>query len=348
MSFDPGSVPAHYNLPCQGMPHFMPVDATLLARDGLCTPLGPLIALPSAPRPMLPTLLLRTALILVCFAGAAVSAQDGKTLFTAFCSACHMPDRMHVGPSLVEIAGLYRDKRADFLQWCKDPKQKRKGVIQMPPMTFVSDDHLTSIHAYILASTAGMKEVIVKNADKFRASPSMRRRPLVQRLFLPNAGPAAIAVAVDDRYHFCFDAGECRLRYVWKGDFIDGWPVWRGNGNGLAKIVGVVLLREAKSPLPGFDGAPRKFLGYRMKDGLPTFRYRLGKIEVEERITLTDDKQALARQFVVKGAPADWQLTFTASEKMTYRSADGVFDGLVFTPRKAKTDAFTVIMEESK
>lgn len=307
---------------------------------------------------MLPTCLQRFALVLSFFYSSVAFAQEGqpgggaheqgKLLFGAMCAACHVHDRMHVGPSLVEIAGLYGDNRKDFRTWCKDPKPKRKGVIQMPSMASLTDDHLNSIHGYIVASTKGLKEVVVKNADKFRASPSMRRRPLIMRLFMPLAGPAAIAVAVNDDYHFCFDAGECRLRYVWKGDFVDGWPVWKGNGNGLAKIVGNVLMREAKSPLPVAKDAKRKFLGYRIKHGLPTFRYLIGKVKVEERISMSDDGQALARRFVLRGAPTDWQMTFTASDALDYFSDDGRFDGLVFTPNegKGKVQAFTIIMEE--
>jgi cytochrome c551/c552 len=307
---------------------------------------------------MLPTYLQRCALVLSFFCSSVAVAQQGqpgdgaheqgKLLFGAMCAACHVHDRMHVGPSLVEIAGLYGDKRKDFRTWCKDPKPKRKGVIQMPSMASLTDDHLNSIHGYIVASTKGLKEVVVKNADKFRASPSMRRRPLIMRLFMPLAGPAAIAVAVNDDYHFCFDAGECRLRYVWKGDFVDGWPVWKGNGNGLAKIVGNVLMREAKSPLPVAKDAKRKVLGYRVKHGLPTFRYLIGKVKVEERISMSDDGQALARRFVLHGAPADWRMTFTASDTLDYFSDDGRFDGLVFTPNKGKgkVQAFTIIMEE--
>ena len=75
----------------------------------------------------------------------------------------------------------------------------------------------------------------------------MRRRPLVQRIFMPDAGPAAIAVAANDEWHFCWDAGPCRLRYVWKGDFIDEWPVWRGNGDAYAKVRGQVLLHEKRT-----------------------------------------------------------------------------------------------------
>ena len=307
---------------------------------------------------MLSVRLRRLALLFSLVCSSVAVAQEGKPgeglrdqgelLFGAMCAACHVHDRMHVGPSLVEIAALYGDKRKDFRTWCKDPKPKRKGVIQMPSMASLTDDHLNSIHGYIVASTKGMKEVVVKNADKFRASPSMRRRPLIMRLFMPLAGPAAIAVAVNDDYHFCFDAGACRLRYVWKGDFVDGWPVWKGNGNGLAKIVGDVLMREAKSPLPVAKDTKRKFLGYRVKQGLPTFRYLVGKVKVEERISMSADGQALARRFVLHDAPADWRMTFTESESLDYFSDDGEFDGLVFTPndREGKVRTFTIIMEE--
>ena len=296
---------------------------------------------------MLPKILLRITIAIALITWSTAPAQDGKVMFTALCSACHMPDRMHVGPSLVEIAGLYGDKRDDFLKWCKDPKPKRKGVIQMPSMASVSDDLLLKIHDYIMTSTKGVKEVVVKNRDKFRASPSMRKRPLVQRLFMPEAGPAAIAVAVSDDLHYCFDAGTCRLRYIWKGDFIDGWPVWRGNGDGIAKILGDVILRETKSPLPIPANAKRKFLGYRMKDGLPTFRYRIGKTYVEERITMAADTNGLARSFTLRDVPTDWRYTFQASEQTAYRSEDGKFDGTQFTPSTDKAKAFTVIMEDT-
>lgn len=313
---------------------------------------------------MLPIRLQRCALLVTVLLGSvllpgAVLAQKptppvpvgaehatGKILFGAMCASCHKHDRMHVGPSLVEVSRLYGEKVKDFREWCKNPQPKRKGVIQMPSMASLTDDQLTQIHGYVVASTKDMKEVVVKNADRFRASPSMRRRPQVQRLFMPEAGPAAIAVAINDDYHFCFDAGACRLRYVWKGDFVDGWPVWRGNGNALAKVVGDVLLREEKTPLPVDKDAKRKFLGYRIKSGLPTFRYRIGTVEVEERIALSGDGFALARSFRLRGAPKGWRMTFAGSDKLSYYSDDGTFDGATFTPSKGKEAAFTVILEE--
>ncbi len=274
--------------------------------------------------------------------------EPGEQHYTMYCASCHMPDRFHVGPSLIEIGKLYGDKSDDFVAWCHAPQPKRQGVIQMPSMAHVQKAQLLQIHSWVVASTKGKEEVVVKNADRFRASPSMRRRPLVQRIFMPQAGPAAIAVAASDEGHFCWDAGECRLRYVWKGDFIDGWPVWRANGNALAKVVGDVLLREARTPLPADEDARRKFLGYRMKDGLPTFRYRLGSMRVEERITPLLDGWGLERRFALQGASQPVKLTMTAAPKMTYTSEDGTFDGLVFTPSKGKERAFTIVMEEKE
>lgn len=276
------------------------------------------------------------------------ATQQGQQLYQVFCASCHMADRFHVGPSLIEVGKLYGDKPDEFVAWCHEPQQKRKGVIQMPSMAHVNKDQLLQIHAWIVTSTKGKKEVQVKGLDGFRASPSMRRRPLVQRIFMPEAGPAAIAVATNDEWHFCWDAGECRLRYVWKGDFIDGWPVWRGNGDAYAKVRGQVMLREGRTPLPADETAKPRFLGYRMKDGLPTFRYRLGKMQVEERITPLLDGWGLQRQFTLKGAPANVRLTMTKCDEMIYTSEDGVFDGLVFTPSEGKERSFTVVMEEKE
>ena len=248
---------------------------------------------------------LHFTLIASLLAALPLPAQDGKTLFAQHCAACHLPDRQLVGPSMVEVSKLYSTRIEEFLAWCKMPVQKRKGVIQMPPMAHVGDANLALIHAHIIQASQGVKEIKVKGLDPFYASPSMRKRPQVQRIFMPEAGPAAIAVAVTDELHYCWDAGECRLRYIWKGDFIDGWTVWRGNGNGFAKIQGEVLLREKKSPLiiPASSGSPR-FLGYSLKDGLPTFRWRVGKIEVMERISPTANGKALHRSFDVKGSPS--------------------------------------------
>ena len=46
------------------------------------------------------------------------------------------------------------------------------------------------------------------------ATPGGGRRPFVQRIFMPNSGPASIAVALPGDLNYCWDASQCRLRYV--------------------------------------------------------------------------------------------------------------------------------------
>jgi len=286
---------------------------------------------------------LQRALLATVFAATPLAAQDGKELFTLHCAACHLTDRQLVGPSLVEVSRLYTGKLDEFLAWCNEPKQKRQGVIQMPPMGHVGSDNLKLIHAHIIESSRGVKEVKVKGLDPFYASTSMRKRPQVQRIFMPEAGPAAIAVAVNDELHYCWDAGECRLRYIWKGDFIDGWAVWRGNGDGLAKIQGEVLLREERNPVP-FDiladsaAITPKFLGYSLKDGLPTFRWSAPGMEVAETIRPSGGGKSLTRSFQIEST-IDLNLRFASSDGMSVSSTIVQPDSngrayVTFTPKK--------------
>lgn len=242
-------------------------------------------------------------------ASAALAAADPPAqVFQIQCAACHQVDRMTVGPSLVEIAGIYRDDPDGFVKWCLAPQHKRPGVVEMPSMAHLGEPVLRELHGYVLAAAAGKTELKKSDADPFAAPAAMVRRPQVQRMFLPDASPAAIAVALPGDLSFCFDAAECRLRYVWKGGFIDGWPYWKGNGSSLAKIDGAVVYREERFPLTwrlaGHEPAP-EFLGYRVaKDGLPTFRYRRGGATWAETIKPLSDGSGIERHFELDAGKA--------------------------------------------
>ncbi|MEO8350763.1 MAG: hypothetical protein ABI680_03475 [Chthoniobacteraceae bacterium] len=121
------------------------------------------------------------------------------------------------------------------------------------------------------------------------------RRPFIQRVFMPEAGPAAIAVALPGQQNFCWDAGECRLRYAWKGSLVDASAHWSGNGRDLAKLPTAPWWSAGRDEFPFRFGAANapvpavKFLGYRVENGLPEFHYRAGEQEVFESITETED-----------------------------------------------------------
>jgi len=269
------------------------------------------------------------------------AAPDGAQLFTTNCSACHLLDQMVVGPSLVEIRGIYDGKPDEFVKWSNAPFKKRDGVIEMPAMVHVGDEGLRAIYTHVMAVSKGVAAKKQEKGDPFATSPTHVVRPQVQRIFMPDAGPAAIAVALDYGTSVCWDAGSCRLRYAWTGGFIDGFPYWRGNGSSVAKLRGEVKYKETDSPF-GSEGE-RKFLGYALKDGLPVFKYRIGSRSITEAYSPIADGAGFIRSFTVSPAPtAPLVLDFPAESGVTIGSDKGELEGSKLTLQPADAAAFTL------
>lgn len=271
---------------------------------------------------------------------ALTAANTPAEVFQMNCAACHAVDHMLVGPSLVEISGIYRGNPDGFLKWCIQPQHKREGVIEMPSMAHLGEPVLRQLHAYILDSAAGKTELKKSEGDPFSVPRAMVRRPQVQRIFMPDASPAAIAVAMPGDLSYCFDASECRLRYVWKGGFIDGVPYWKANGSSLAKLDGEVIFREREFPL-GLDRksgvSSPKFLGYRMaKDGLPAFRYVRDGVTFTESIRPLPDGSGIERSFETDGTQA---LHVLGPEGASLVSSTGSPD---ITPEQSKSFTLTL------
>ncbi|MCW1885373.1 cytochrome c [Luteolibacter flavescens] len=277
-------------------------------------------------------------------ATAALAAADPPAqVFQMNCSACHMVDQMVVGPSLVEIAGIYRNDPDGFVKWCVAPQHKRPGVIEMPSMAHLGEPVLRDIHKYIIAEAAGKKEQKKAEGDPFAVPDAQVKRPQVQRIFLPDASPAAIAVALPGDLSFCFDASECRLRYVWKGGFIDGWSYWKGNGSSLAKLGGEVVYKEASYPVITAGSAGNmmkpKFLGYRIgKDGIPTFRYQVAGAGFSETIRPLPSGDGIVREFTSDAGT----LLVSSSDGAAIDSSTGE------TREKSADTGFTVQSEQNK
>ncbi|QTN33886.1 cytochrome c [Akkermansiaceae bacterium] len=267
------------------------------------------------------------------------AAPDGAQLFTTNCSACHMLDQMVVGPSLAEMRTLYNGKPDEFVKWCVAPGKKRPNAIEMPSMVHVGDEGLRAIYAHVMKVSEGVKEQAQKKGDPYAASPIHTARPCVQRIFMPNAGPAAIAVALDYGTSLCWDAGSCRLRYAWTGGFVDGFPYWRGNGSSVAQLVGTVGYVEEKPPLPG----EAKFLGYSVKEGLPIFRYSIGSTTVTEGYSPVSSGKGFVRSFTLTPAPtAPLVLEFPDDGKAQITSDKGRMEGSKLTIPAADASAFTL------
>ena len=236
---------------------------------------------------------IKVSLAMILFTGISFANPQAKQIFEQNCAVCHQLENAKepiVGPSLVEIAHLYKDDLAGFVKWCNEPGQKRKDAIDMPSMVHVGDKNLGEIHAWILEATKGKKFAAhkVKSGDLYGLDFSKLKGPIMQRIFLPESSPASIAVSIDGKHSLCWDTVGCRMRYVWQGGFIDGFSYWKGNGNDLAKVIGEIYYRApmglaSSLKIEGIKEAP-KFKGYKMLNGLPIFSYTIGSVEVSESI----------------------------------------------------------------
>ena len=279
--------------------------------------------------------------LLAITASIASGAPNGEQLFTTNCSACHMLDQMLVGPSLAEIRTLYNGKPDEFVKWSIAPQRKRPNVIEMPSMVHVGEEGLRAIYQHVMKVSIGVKLKKQSKGDPFAGSPPHLARPQVQRIFMPDASPAAIAIALDENVSLCWDAGECRLRYAWTGGFIDGYPYWQGNGSRQAKIIGKVRYRESVAPIP--LGEPSEFLGYRMEKGLPVLRYRMGPQYVTETFSPNQDGEGFSRKFTLNPPLKDSQsLSFPNDQNITYSSDKGEWSGSTLTLHATDTAEFTV------
>jgi len=200
--------------------------------------------------------------------------------FKVHCSACHLPDRVQVGPHFVELQELYpKSKRKEFIEWCYKPGKVRPESPQMPAMIHVPEKDLIEIHDYILKQQIKR----LKKSGNTDLYPDTER-PRVVRTFMPDCGPASLYVAfpTKDMHNLIWDTDRCRLRYISAGE-VDNYPYLRSNGNSLANT-GKKVYTEKKL----FDRVENlQFDGYQMgKDGYPTFIYRLNGATLKERLSM--------------------------------------------------------------
>ncbi|MDN3675468.1 c-type cytochrome [Flavobacterium branchiarum] len=84
----------------------------------------------------------------------------GKTIFEGKgnCFACHQEDQKVIGPSIKEIAKIYKDKNADMVAFLKgngdpivDPSQFEVMKTNFPVTQAMSDEELKAIETYFFS-----------------------------------------------------------------------------------------------------------------------------------------------------------------------------------------------------
>ncbi len=184
--------------------------------------------------------------------------------------------------------------------------------------------------------------------------PYALKLPAFYRTFMPDAGPAAIAVGLPGDLSYCWDAGTCQLRYAWAGGFVDNTDQWDGKGQKLTKIVGDIFYRnpagnkpESIPIKPASGSSEVRYRGYQLVNRYPEFMYSVGATTIRELITPTPGKRGLVRRFTLPAATGSF--TFQADEQtgVQYEARIGektarFRNGVLTIP--ANTKQFTVTM----
>jgi plastocyanin len=175
-------------------------------------------------------------------------------------------------------------------------------------------------------------------------------QPMVSRTFLPDCGPAAIAVGLPGGQSYCFDAGACRLRYAWKGGFVDNTDHWDGKGDLWSQVVGRIYYRAPAKPwlrLGTADHVPEaRWHGYRLVHAYPEFMYTLDGVEVREQIHPRTGGGGLEISYGIASAPGPVYFVVDKDSGATFASSAGTWSGSVLTLTPAEAAHFTVTLTE--
>lgn len=77
-------------------------------------------------------------------------AKKGLKVFNQYCASCHKTDTKLVGPPVLEMASIYKDKTSDLQKWIKNPGKKRPDYPQMPGFAQLNQEQLDHLSEYIL------------------------------------------------------------------------------------------------------------------------------------------------------------------------------------------------------
>lgn len=171
--------------------------------------------------------------------------------------------------------------------------------------------------------------------------------PYLYRIFMPGAGPAAIAVSLPNRLSYCWDAGACRLRYAWQGDFLDPKDYFDKKAEKYAKIMGTIFYRD-KTTYPLTFSAGKNpvvdFKGYKLIDRYPEFHYTIDGKDVYELIKPKEDGRGLIRSFRVPEATQPLYFVFDLTDGAEYAASKGTINGNRITLTGNDAHEFVIVM----
>lgn len=239
-----------------------------------------------------------------------VLVAAGRTLMDTGCVQCHA-FRGEYLPGIVgvDLTGVTQRVRPEWLhEFLKDPGAL-KDRTRMP--TFFPngqsqnkelldgnvDRQIAAMVAYLndLEKQPLPAKIVAARAQNYELTPT--DRPILLRTFMPTAGTHAIAVGFAQKVHFAFDAENLNVAEVWRGRFLDAEGTWFVRSAPPAPPLGDHPVRLPQGPFAAILESPSaawpdtaekalaQLSGYRLDHaGIPTFLYRVGHFEIEDRL----------------------------------------------------------------
>jgi len=248
------------------------------------------------------------------------------------CINCHgLAGHKSLGVPAVDLAhSPKRLRREWFHAYLRDPAAFRTGT-RMPsfwpdakpmnPKPGAKPDEVVqqidSLWVYLTELDQGRLPEAMEDKRIYEIKPT--NAPVVFRTFMKLAGMHAVAVGYPQHLHAAFDAEQIRWAVAWRGQFLSAESTWEDRAapptEPLSKDVlkltpGVPLavLADAAANWPKETGgaAGYRLGGYRIdQQGVPTFLYWFGGLEVEDRAEPDSQGKTLHRTLTLHGKGRD-------------------------------------------
>jgi plastocyanin len=185
--------------------------------------------------------------------------------------------------------------------------------------------------------------------DPLPGHPFKLNPPYLYRVLMPDAGPASIAVCLPNNINYCWDAGVCRLRYLWEGGFLDLTDYWTIKGEPHAKILGNRFYHDSLNfnfRIGHSESIPKvQFKGYRLVKDYPEYHYYIDDIEVFELIHDLDHGPGIVREFRMNHVNQSIEFIHQQKDGMIYRYNKGKIkeDRVELNPTEAASFSITML-----
>ena len=215
------------------------------------------------------------------------------------CITCHgLLDRAAIGVSAIPLTHTVERLRPEyFKELLLNPQSVQPGTL-MPPMFMgreKADQEIEQLWTYLKEIDQQLLPEGLLRTGEYEIKPEELGRMVVFRTFLDGGGLEAVAVGSPSGRHAAFDAREVRWALTWSGRFLDALTTWEERAMTPARPLGEAVttlaawtpfVREAAIPAAVPPAEERvRYRGYALgADGVPTFRYDLGPLRVEDTL----------------------------------------------------------------